>query len=234
MKLTNRAPRGAVVTLVALIAALGVAACGSSSNNSSKNASVTTTTKSGSGKSTSQTALTTCLKQHGVTLPKRRPGAGFGGGTGTNTAPPTGTTAHGGPGSGGIFGGGGAPGGGFASGNSKFAKAFEACRSKLGSGAGSFGGGFGRSGFRGGARGGPVHAQFSTAALKSFAACVRKNGYKAMPEPNTSGKGAVLPSSVEKNAKFQAASRKCVSILQSGIHARGQSTTSTSSSTASA
>jgi hypothetical protein len=231
MKLRKRAPRGAVAMLVALTAALGVAACGSSTNNgttktTSKNGSATTT-KSGSGKGTSQTAFATCLKQHGVTLPKRPAGGfrgGVGGRTGTNAAPPSGTSTTGrrfGPG-----GGGGFAGGGFAGGNSKFAKALKACGSKLGSQAGRFGG----QGFPGGAprRGQP---QFTTAKLKAFVTCVRKNGYAAMPEPNTSGK---FPSSVQKNAKFQAASQKCVSILQSGIHAQGQSTTSGSSSAASA
>jgi hypothetical protein len=216
--------------LVALTAALGVAACGSSSNNTSskttsKSAS-TTTTKSGSANSASRTAFTACLKQHGVTLPAHGPG-GFGGGTGTGTTatPPSGTstTRHRfGPG-----GGGGFSGGGFAAGNSKFAKAFRACGSKLGSGAGNYA--RGRFPVGGGPRAGRVH--FATAALKAFVACVRKNGYAAMPEPNKSGK---FPPSVEKNAKFQAASVKCVSVLRPGIHAQGQSTTSTSSSAASA
>lgn len=235
MKLRSRAPRGAVALLVALTAALGVAACGSSSNNTntkttSKNASATTT-KNGSGTSASRAAFTTCLKQHGVTLPKGRAGGfgpgGFGSGTRTNTAPPTGTTSHRGYGGGGFFGGSGAAGRGFAGRNSKFAKAFRACGSKLGSGAGFFG--RGRIPGGGGAAAGRVH--FATAALKAFVTCVRKNGYAAMPEPNASGK---FPLSVEKNAKFQAASRKCVSVLQSGIHAPGQSTTSTSPSAASA
>lgn len=245
MKLRNRAPRGTVAMLVALTAALGVAACGSNSNNTSskttsKNASATTT-KSGSGKSTSRAAFTTCLKQHGVTLPTRPPGGGFGAGTGTTATPPTGTTATPPTGTtshrrlpgGGFFGGRGAAGGGFAAGNSKFAKAFKACGSKLGSGAGYFGrgrfpggGGFARGG---GPRAGQVH--FAAVALKEFVACVRKNGYAAMPEPNKSGK---FPRSVEKNAKFQAASVKCVRVLRPSIHAQGQSTTSTSSSAASA
>ena len=240
MRPRNRAPRGAVAMLVALTAALGVAACGSSSNNTtsktkSTNASATTT-KSGSGGSTSRTAFTACLKQHGVTLPARRSGGGFGTGTGTNAAPPTGTTSHRRLPGGGFFGG-GAAGGGFAGRNSKFAKAFKACGSKLGSaGAGYFGRGRfpGGGGFAGGGSPRAGRAHFATTALKAFVTCVRKNGYAAMPEPNTSGKGSTFPKSVDKNAKFLAASRKCVSILQSGIHAPGQSTTSTSSTAASA
>ncbi len=230
MKLRNGAPRGAVAMLVAVTAALGVAACGSSNNTSKKttstNASATTTTGA------SRAAFTACLKQHGVTLPKGRTGGfgpgGFGSGTGTNAAPPTGTTSHRRFPGGGFFGG-GAAGRGFAGGNSKFAKALRACGSKLGSGAGFFGRGRFPGAGAAGQRTGRFH--FAATALKAFVTCVRKNGYAAMPEPNASGR---FPLSVEKNAKFQAASRKCVSILQSGIHAPGQSTTSTSSSAASA
>ena len=127
-------------------------------------------------------------------------------------------------------------GGGFAGGNSKFAKAFKACGSKLGSAASNYARGRFPGGGRlpgGGGFGGPRRGQFhfSTAALKSFVTCIRKNGFATMPEPNASGK---FPRSVEKNAKFQTANAKCESILRTGIHARGQSTTSTSSSTASA
>ena len=169
-----------------------------------------------------------------MTLPKgadRRLRAGrLRNGTGTNAAPPT--RHHVAPAASPAAGSsaGAQRAGGFAGGNSKFAKAFRACGSKLGSGAGFFG----RGRFPGGRRGRPggrPRSHFATTALKAFVTCVRKNGYAAMPEPNASGR---FPLSVEKNAKFQAASRKCVSILQSGIHAPGQSTTSTSSSAASA
>ncbi len=66
---------------------------------------------SGSGnanRSSRFTALRNCLKQHGVTLPTRRPGGGPPGGAGGSGAP----GAGGGPPGGGFFGGGGAGAGG--------------------------------------------------------------------------------------------------------------------------
>jgi hypothetical protein len=157
---------------------------------------------------------------------------GFGGrgrapGAGTGTIPkntanggsttPSGSGAPGGRPSGaaprGGFPGGGA---GFAGGNSKSAKALQACRSKLGSS--GFGGRFGAGrGGAGGAGAGNSRPQFTTAALKSYVACIRKNGYAAMPQPKASGTGSFFPVSVEKNAKFQAANKKCESVLLKGV-----------------
>ncbi len=233
MKLAKRAPMGAAVMLVSLAAGLGVAACGSSSNTaSSKNASSTSSSKSAS---TGRAAFEACLKQHGVTLPSGRAGGGFAGGTRTGTTgnftPPTGTTGHFTPrtGTSGNFTppNGGAPGAGgarfFGAGNSKSAKAFKACASKLGKS--GFAGGFGRGRYRGGTppTGATGTTHFSDATLKSFVACVRRNGYAAMPEANSDGK---FPKSVETNSKFEQASRKCYGIL---FHpTSGTSTTSTS------
>jgi hypothetical protein len=228
MKLAKRAPRGAAVMLVSLAAALAVAACGSSSNSAtSTNASSTTSSKSASS---ARTAFEACLKQHGVTIPKRGsngfPGGAAGGAAGGT--PPTGTTGNFTPPNGGSgYGtppGGGAPGGGFAAaGNSKFAKAMKACRSKLGKSAGGFGaaGGSRRGTPPSGSAG---RAHFSDATLKSFVVCVRKNGYAAMPEANANGQ---FPKSVEKNAEFQKAAKSCYSIL---FH-RPSGTTTTSSTT---
>jgi hypothetical protein len=224
--------------LVALLAALAITACGSNSNGakttaSNKNAAATSTTQSGGA---ARSAFTACLKQHGVTLPQGRAG-GFGGGD----VPPTGTSPSGGPptggypGAGGGFAGGaGAGGAGFAGGSSKFAKAFQACRAKLPGGfrQGGFGPGAGRAG------GGNFRARFSIPELKAYVACVRKNGYPQMPEPNTSGKStSTFPASVTRSAKFQAANRKCVSILRQAIRppaAGGQATTANTSSTSNA
>jgi hypothetical protein len=85
--------------ILALAVSLAVAACGSSSGGGTK----TSTTASASG---SRAKLSACLKQHGVTLPARRPGRGGGG-----------------------FSGGG--GGGFF-GNSKFRTAFKDCGGSFG------------------------------------------------------------------------------------------------------
>jgi hypothetical protein len=225
MGLTRQLSRGGSAVLVALLAGLLIAACGGSSNASkttaTKNASKTA---SSSGKVVAnRSALTTCLKQHGVTLPKRPAGGyGFRSGTTTNGTPTT-TVPHRGrfPGGGGSAGGGGGffggGGGGFARGNSKLAKALQACRSKLGSsGFGGLAGGRGGP-YRGGspgANGRSVRPGISTAALKSYVACIRKNGDPSMPEPDTSSKAkAPFPASAEQNSKFVAANKKCESIL---------------------
>ena len=218
MRSKIRTPRGPLVIMLALCAALAIAACGGSSNSSgssgssSKNASKTTTTgTSTTSAAASRTALASCLKSQGVTIGKGGAG-GFGGfrhGTTTTGTPPAG--AGGGTPPTGAGGGGGFPGGGggFAGGNSKFAKAFAACQKKLGikgfGGAGRFrGGGAGGSGFT---------PRISTATLKSYVACIRKNGYAAMPEPKALGKGQFFPKNVETNAKFKAANKKCESVL---------------------
>ncbi len=102
-------------------------------------------------------AFRTCLSQHGVTL-KARPAGGFPGG-GPGGAPPAGGST---PTSGGFHGGfAGAP-------NSKQAKAFAACRSKLP--AGGFGGRFGGGQFQ------PTAAQQQ--ALTAFEQCMSTHGVK--------------------------------------------------------
>jgi hypothetical protein len=221
MKPTIRTLRGPLVIILALLAALVIAACGGSSTpsgstgSSSTNASKTTTTgASTTSASASRTALAACLKSQGVTIGKGGAG-GFGGfrhGTTTTGTPPTGTgggTPPAGAGGGGGFPGGG--GGGFAGGNSKFGKAFATCSKKLGI---KGGGGFGGAGrFGGGAGGSGATPHISTAALKTYVACIRKNGYAAMPEPKASGNGQFFPKSVETNAQFKAANKKCESVL---------------------
>lgn len=211
MKSIRRILRGQLLILAVLLAGLAIGACGGSSgakSTSSKNTASTSTTAHGT--SAAMAAFRACLKQHGVTLPSRPGGFRFRGGTSTNGAPPTGTTPGGGypgggypGGGGGFFGGGGR---GFAGGNSKFAKAFAACGSKLPAG------GFGRR-FPGGAGGGHFTPRLSTSVLRSYVACIRKNGYPAMPEPKASSSGSVFPAGVRSNAKFLAANRKCQSIL---------------------
>lgn len=213
-----RNPRVVLAVLAALLAALAVSACGGSSSSTGSGASAkkaAATTPASATRTTAsaaRTAFTACLKTHGVTLPGNGFGHGRGfPGRGTRTAPggsgAPNAGATGGPPSGGP-GGGGFPGGGLAEGNSKFAKAFQACRSKLGST--GFGGGF-RA--RPGGAAGAFRPRFTTAVLKSYVACIRRNGYAAMPEPKAARNGSFFPASVEQNAKFQAANRKCQSIL---------------------
>jgi hypothetical protein len=222
---TSMIRRRLPLLLAALVAAVTLAACGSSANT--KSASSSASTKPAS--TTSRAAFakyTACLKSHGVTLPAGghfgRPGGAGAGGAGAPTggaptggAPPTGSgsTPAGG---GGLFNGGGAAGarGGFAS-NPKDKAAITACASELPKGA--HGGFAGRGGFAGG---GANAAKFKAeitkyrteydAAVTTFAACVTAHGYK-MPKPDFTTGAAIFPASVDKNAKFEAvvASKKC-------------------------
>jgi hypothetical protein len=221
--------RGIGVATLAVVAAICIAACGGSSNAASTTKSTAAST---TGKS-SYTALRACLSKHGVTLPSRTAHGGggfFGGGPRTNTTggPPTGAR-----GAGGFA-------GGFAAGaSSKFAKAFKACGGKFG----GFAGGGLRGGYHGpygGAGAGHFRPVFTKATLAAFVACVRKHGYPAMPEANTTtSNGDYFPLSIEKNAKFRTASAKCASILRSAAGAvnpggpNQPATTTTSSATSS-
>ena len=96
----------------------------------------------------------------------------------------------------GFFGGGGGAGGRFN--NPKFRAAFQACG--------------GAAGFRGGA-GAPDGFRPTQAAITKFAACAKQHGY-TLPKANLTGKGPIYPTSIEKNAKFQAAAKACQSLLR--------------------
>jgi hypothetical protein len=183
------APRRAVIALAVLATGCAVAACGSSSAATTKTTASSGSTTSSAG-GVNRTAFRTCLQQHGVTLPKRKPGSG---------PPGSGATGSGGPPAGGGFFGGGGGGGGGQFANPKFRAAIQAC------------GGF-RGRFRGGGAGG-FRGRISHTAINNFVACVRKHGYPQMPSPNFSGKGGVFPSSIRTNSKFVAASRACASVL---------------------
>jgi hypothetical protein len=126
---------------------------------------------SATSRSKAMSAFTSCLASHGVKLPAGRHGFSHGGfSQGTPPAGGFGGTTPGTPpagGSGGGFGG-GRFGGGFASGNSKTAKAFRACQSKLPKG--GFLGGNGAPTFK------PTAAQ--QAALTKFDQCMSTQGVK--------------------------------------------------------
>jgi hypothetical protein len=187
--------RLAALTLTAVTAAGVLAACGSSSSTSSSSSSASAAAgagAAGAGGAANRAKLVACLKQHGVTLPTRPPGARpAGGGTGTapGGTPPTGSGAAGG-GRRGFFGG-GAAGGRFS--NPKFQAAFKACGAA---------GGFGRRG------GTPERA-----SITKFVTCVSQHGY-TLPKPNFSGKGPVFPAKIETNPKFVSASRACQAQLR--------------------
>ncbi len=90
-----------------------IAACGSSSSSSTSSSAAATTGTAGTA---TRAAFRTCLRQHGVNLPARRPGGGSGNGPG---GPPAG---------GGFFlGGDGGGGAARLRNNPKFAAAFKAC-----------------------------------------------------------------------------------------------------------
>ena len=197
MRVIGKAHRGALFTVVVLALGCLVAACGSAGSSSSASNTSTTTASAAAGGGSGgganparRAALVTCLKQHGVTLPARPPGAGGGppgGGSGTGTTG-TGTNGTGTTPRRGFFGGGG----GFAA-NPKMRAALQACGARFG-----FGGG---SRFR-----------LARANVTKYVTCVRQHGYN-LPNPNFSGKGPVFPSNIRSNAKFQAASRACQSLL---------------------
>jgi hypothetical protein len=189
-----------ILTVVVLAFGGLIAACGSSSSTTTSSTTASAaaggaggTGGAGGANPARRAALAACLKQHGVTLPARPPGAGGGppgsgapgGGTGTGTGTTgTGTTPR--PR---FFGGGG----GFAN-NPKLRAAFQACGARFG-----FGGGGQR--FR-----------LSRTVITKYVTCVRQHGYN-LPNPDFSGKGPVFPSNIRGNAKFQAASRPCQSLL---------------------
>jgi hypothetical protein len=78
----------------------------------------------------------------------------------------------------------------------KMRAAFQACGAQFGFGAGG-------RGFRG---------RLSHTAITKYVTCVRQHGYN-LPNPNFSGTGPIFPRNIQSNAKFQAASRACQSLL---------------------
>jgi hypothetical protein len=113
----------------------------------------------------------------------------------------------------GFFGGGGGAGSRFA--NPKFRSAIEAC------GGASFRG----RGFSG------RRFTFSHTAVDNFVACVKHHGF-SLPAPNFSGKGPIFPATIEKDSKFQAASRACASDLRAPGATTGTNTATSSATTA--
>jgi hypothetical protein len=201
----NRTRFGAGVIACAVACCL-LAACGSASSSSSSTAVANAASGGAAGAAgINRTKFVACLKQHGVTLPARPPGA---------QRPPSGSGA---PGSGGP---GSRPPGGFRFGfggrfrsSPKLEAAFKAC-------GGAFGGRF-RGGF-----GGRPRRQL----INQFVTCVRQHGYN-LPAPNLSGSGPVFPPKIQSDPKFRAASRACAKLLvpRPGLP---QSSSSTSGSNA--
>jgi hypothetical protein len=170
-----------------VVTALVLVACGSSSNTSSSSASSGSASSAAAGGSTSaaRSKFAACLKAHGVTLPSRPAGA--------RRRPNGGEGGGFGGGGGGFFGGGGGGGAGAARfNNPKMRAALQAC---------------------GGGRLPQRRFTPNKAAVTKFVACVKQHGYN-LPTPNFSGKGPVFPATIERNKKFQTASRACASDLR--------------------
>jgi hypothetical protein len=219
MNMTYKRSRAIAALAIVVIVAVCVAACGSSSSTSSSSSSSSAAAASGGARNRAK--LVACLKQHGVTLPSRpRGGGGYGPPPGSANGSANGTTNSNGNGNGsgngngngngngsgngngngvgnsGFHNGlrnGGGPGGRFN--NPKFQAAFKAC------------------GATAGFRGGQGNFRPSSAAITKFASCVKQHGY-TLPKANLTGKGPVYPVSIERNKKFQAASRSCQSLLR--------------------
>jgi hypothetical protein len=204
--------RGLTVLGTAALAAIALAACGgggssSTSTTSSKapatNAANTQGPTSPTGATgsalTRRTALATCLKKYGVTLPSFRGRLGATGGTGASgrRLPFGATGASGRPGG---FSG---AGGGFAS-NPKLAQALQKCGGL---------GGFGATG-----RTGAVSTRIRT-ELTSFVACMKKHG-ETLPTPNLSGTGSVFGNVSQTTATFKTAYAQCKGILTYLNHPR--------------
>jgi len=175
-------PRIVRLFALALSAPLLFAACGGG-GGSSAGASTTTTT-SPAGRGARNSALTACLKQHGVTLPSGGSGAPGGSGPGAS-----------GPPAGGFGGGGGGPSISIPGvSQQQLQAAFSACRSKLPNG-GNFGGG--------GANGQAFQAYFS---------CLRDHGVKVpttTPGSSSSSRPGSALGSLRNDPKFAAANKTC-------------------------
>jgi hypothetical protein len=163
---------------------------------------------------TRRSALATCLKQHGVTLPSAagRPG-GFGASGRSGPRGASGFHRFGASGASGFhrFGASGASGfggAGFLGGNTKDAAAFKACAADLG-------GGFGRGGVTRPSAGFSASSAADRTAVTNYVACVRKHGYD-LPNPNFSGKGPVFSTTQvnRSSAKFVAANSACEGLLK--------------------
>jgi hypothetical protein len=170
----------------ALVLSATLAACGSSSSSSSQ-----TSTVANGPNSARQAEITACLKKQGITPPpgvrQNRP-----------ARPPGAGAAGGGPPGGGLFGGGGPAAAQGGANGGRFRAALQKCGIRL-------------SGRRSGSI---ASTPAGRAAIKRFAACMKKNGYK-LPAPNLSGIGPVFQASKvnRSDPKFVAAGTKCQGLI---------------------
>ena len=236
MKADRPRPRGraATATAIALTAVLAIAACGGggSPKTTAGTTPPATTTPAGVGATgpfaARSSALLSCLRSHGVTLPAAfgAPGRGFGASGRFGPTAGLGASGRFGPTAGfgasgrfgvsgrfgarGFFGRSGASGRtgarGFLGANPKYAAAFRACAADFG-------------GFRqpGAGAGFSVKSAADRAEVTKFVACVRAHGFD-LPKPNFSGTGGVFSNSqVDRSSPaFKKASAACQSLLTFG------------------
>jgi hypothetical protein len=195
---------GTSLLAVGLVGVLGLATvalagtpAGAASKKSTTKATTKTTTKSSKTAKTSEAAFEKCLSQHGVKLPSRPRTSGSGGGGFP------GGGGFGGEGGGGF--GGGAPGGGGFGGaspatNSKFAKAFSACRSKLPAG----------GAFRRPAGGTFTPTPAQQQALTTYESCMNTHGVQIASNATFQ----TIRSLIASDPTAAAASKDCASDLQ--------------------
>lgn len=181
----NLFTRRAPLIVAVLVTGCLIAACGSSSSTSTKSAAASASS-SASGSGGARGSRFSALRTCLQQHGVTLPTRRSGSGPPPGGGPPGGGAGAGG----GFFGGGG--GGGLAN-NPKLRAAMKAC-----------GGG---GNFRGGQR-----SRLSSTRINAYVACVRQHGYN-IPNPNLSGKGAVFPSNIRTNPKFQSASKACQSLL---------------------
>jgi hypothetical protein len=183
------AGRSGLVLLLVGVVPLVLSACGGAAASGSS----TSTTKP-SGKA-SEGSYVSCLKSHGVTLPKFNRGSG---GFPTGGTRPTFT-----PGSGSFPGGAAGSRGGFFQNNPKFQKAAAACKSLRPSG--GFGGGFGGAG------------GFNSTAFAAYRNCLKLHGV-SLPTPGAKPPVGSTPSTTfnPSGSAFQAASQACAALRPTG------------------
>ena len=194
-----RRSQAGTTLLLALLATVGLAACGSSSSSpprttanapvggtppadgtptSSTPPATTTPSSPATGATASPTAVRTCLSKNGITLPQNTPGGGLAG-----VQMPKGMSRE------------------------QFARALQSCGAGRLDGANRYG--------KGGKPSTPaLNRPRFHAALARFVGCLRQQGIN-VGEPNTSGKGPIFDTKKTNTAspKFKTATTKCLSAL---------------------
>jgi hypothetical protein len=175
--------------ILAVLATVLLAGCGSSGGSESSSEETTASSERAGapgGFAGISKETRSCLKEKGVELPEPGQGGPPAGG------PPEGTPPEGGPTAGG-------PPQGFGKGGAKMKKAFEECGVELPQGK---------------PEGPPMNSGAFRKSIKEYVACMGESGVE-LPGPNLSGEGPVFKESEvdREDPKFKAANEKCQSRL---------------------